>query len=53
MFVENLIFNGRLVGAVGGWILLGIIVTNPEGEISVEQGKHVRFINKYILVQQY
>lgn len=29
------------------------IIINPDGEISVEQGKHVRFINMYILIQQY
>lgn len=58
MFVENLIFNGHscLFGWGGGCVDVAwdfCILTNPDGEISVEQGKHIRFINKYIVIQQY
>lgn len=56
MFVENFIFSGYLFVWGGGWVDVVwdfCIDIDPDGEISVEQGKPVRFINNYILIQQY
>lgn len=41
-----------VVGGDGGVDVVWdfFIIINPDGEMSVEQGKHVRFINKYILI---
>lgn len=52
---ENLIFNGHLclVGCCGGWVDVVwdfVIMINPDGEMPIEQGKRIRFINKYILI---
>lgn len=52
---EKIIFNGYLcfVGGWGGWVDAVwdfCFIINPDGEMSVEQGKRVRFINKYILI---